>query len=354
MANNENRMEESLGPRTHEIEARKNGGDRRLYDIVGHLQTAIIVLVFSAMSASYIDLQLNGYRGIDFNSDELSAAALHEACELLRTDGVAGVLATVITDGLDRMTARLAKIAAIRGDDPLVRELIWGVHIEGPFLNETPGYVGAHPPEHVQPASVEAMKRLLDAADGLTRIVTLAPERDAGMQVTRFLAEQGVIVSAGHCDASLDQLRAAVDAGLSMFTHLGNGCPMLMHRHDNIVQRVLSVADGVHIAYPALGNYLRCVGPERAIVVTDGTAAAGLGPGRYTIGSQEILIGEERAAWARDRSHLIGATATMPQVAEKLERKLGLSRDAVLQLTSINPRRALGILATDGTRMEHG
>jgi N-acetylglucosamine-6-phosphate deacetylase len=299
---------------------------------------------------AYIDLQLNGYKGIDFNSDELSAGALHEACELLRADGVAGVLATVITDALDRMAARLGKIAAIRSGDPLVREVIWGVHIEGPFLNETPGYVGAHPPEHVWPASIEAMQRLLDAADGLTRLVTLAPERDSDMRVTRFLADQGVIVSAGHCDATLDQLRAAIDAGLSMFTHLGNGCPMLLNRHDNIIQRVLSladrlwvcfIADGVHVAYPALGNYLRCVGPERAIVVTDGTAAAGLGPGRYMIGSQEILIGEELVAWAPDRSHLIGATATMPKVAAKLERNLGLSRAAVLQLVSTNPRRAL-------------
>jgi N-acetylglucosamine-6-phosphate deacetylase len=133
-------------------------------------------------SGPYIDLQLNGYRGIDFNSDELSAAALHRACELLQADGVSGVLATIITDDLDRMVARLAKLSAIRRGDPLVREIVWGLHIEGPFLNETTGYVGAHPPEHVLPASVEGMQRLLDAGDGLTRIVTLAPERDAGLQ----------------------------------------------------------------------------------------------------------------------------------------------------------------------------
>jgi N-acetylglucosamine-6-phosphate deacetylase len=299
---------------------------------------------------AYFDLQLNGYKGIDFNGDDLSAAALHEACELLRADGVGGVLITIITDALDRMAARLTRIAAIRVQDEVVREVVCGVHIEGPFLNEAPGYVGAHPPEHVQPADLEPMKRLLDAAGGLTRLVTLAPECDPGMRVTRFLSSQGVIVSAGHSDARLDQLRAAIDAGLSMFTHLGNGCPLLLHRHDNIIQRVLNlsdrlwvcfIADGVHVAYPALGNYLRCVGPDRAIVVTDGTAAAGLGPGRYTIGSQAILVGEELAAWAPDRSHLIGATATMPQVAAKLERDLRLSREAILQLTSVNPRRAL-------------
>ena len=86
------------------------------------------------------------------------------------------------------------------------------------------------------------MKRLLDAAGGLTKVVTLAPERDPGFRVTRMLARKNVIVSAGHSDASVDQLQAAIDAGLAMFTHLGNGCPMQMHRHDNIIQRVLSLS----------------------------------------------------------------------------------------------------------------
>ena len=156
--------------------------------------------------------------------------------------------------------------------DPLVREVIWGIHIEGPFLNETPGYVGAHPPQAVRPADVDAMKRLLEAAGGLARLVTLAPERDPGSKVVRYLARQKVLVSAGHCDPSFDELRAAIDAGLSLFTHLGNGCPMMLPRHDNIIQRVLAlrdrltimfIADGVHVPPLALGNYLRLAGIER-------------------------------------------------------------------------------------------
>ena len=218
---------------------------------------------------SYFDLQLNGYKGVDFNSDALTADGLHEACTLLRADGVGGVLVTVITDSLECMTSRLAKIAAIHGHDPLVREIVRGVHIEGPFLNETPGFVGAHPAEQVRPASVEAAEQLLEAADGLTRLVTLAPERDEGLATTRFLADRGIIVAAGHSDASLEQLRAAIDAGLSMFTHLGNGCPLMLPRHDNIIQRVLSladrlwisfIADGVHVADPALETILRLGG----------------------------------------------------------------------------------------------
>ena len=253
----------------------------------------------------YVDLQINGYAGVDFNQDDLSDADLHLACQRLREDGVAGVLATIITDEIPQMAGRLQRLAAIRQQDQLVREVIWGIHIEGPFINETPGYVGAHPRQFVRPADLETMKRLLDQAGGLTRLVTLAPERDPDMKVIRHLVRQNVLVSAGHCNPSLDELRAAIDVGLSMFTHLGNGCPPLLERNDNIIQRALSlwerlticfIADGVHIPPMALKNYLRLAGIERSVVVTDAISAARLGPGRYALGSQCVEIGEDLIA----------------------------------------------------------
>ena len=289
----------------------------------------------------YVDLQINGYAGVDFNQDDLSDADLHFACERLREDGVAGILATIITDEIPQMAGRLRRLAAIRQQDPLVREVIWGIHIEGPFINETPGYVGAHPRQSVRPADVETMKRLLDAAGGLTRLVTLAPERDPDMKVIRHLVRQNVLVSAGHCNPSLDELRAAIDAGLSMFTHLGNGCPPLLERHDNIIQRVLSlrerlticfIADGVHIPPMALKNYLRLAGIERAVVVTDAISAARLGPGRYTLGSQCVEIGEDLIARSSDRSCFAGSTATMPRMAAVLRDALGLSQQEIQRL----------------------
>ena len=299
----------------------------------------------------YVDLQLNGYRGVDFNADDLAADSCHATCESLRGDGVAAVLATIITDDLDRMAARLARIAAIRQQDPLVASVICGIHVEGPFLDPSPGYVGAHPPAAVRPAELQAMKRLVDAAGGLVRIVTIAPEHDLGLSVTRWLAEQKIIVSAGHCNPSLDQLRAAIDAGLSMFTHLGNGCPMFLHRHDNIIQRALSLAehlqicfigDGVHIPYPTLANFLRCVPPERVIIVSDGISAAGLGPGCYTLGGQTVNVGEDLAARSPDGSHFMGAAATMPQIAAGLRDKVGLDETAIRRLMWTNPSRAIG------------
>lgn len=302
--------------------------------------------------SGFFDLQVNGYGGVDFNQNQLTAEQLHTACERLAADGVQGILATIITDHLPVMVERLARLAELRERDPLARQLIAGIHIEGPFLNEQPGYRGAHPVDAIRPADLDAMRRLVDAAGGLTRVVTLAPERDTGLKVSRWLVSQNIVVSAGHCNPGLDELRAAIDAGVTMFTHLGNGCPRELPRHDNIIQRALSlherlwlcfIADGVHIPFLALGNYLRAADVGRCVIVTDAVAPAGLGPGRYTLGRQPVVVGEDLATWAPDRSHLIGSAITMRQAARNLKEHLGLSAETVARLTEQNPRQAIGL-----------
>lgn len=298
----------------------------------------------------YVDLQVNGYVGADFTGDGLMHEVALNACQQLRDEGVDGILATVITDDLDAMCRRLSRIVELRDTDPLIKSMIWGIHIEGPFLNEQPGFIGAHPSRAARPADAEAMHRLLEAAGGLTRIVTLAPERDQDQRVTRLLARQHILVSAGHCDPSLDDLRAAVDAGLTMFTHLGNGCPLMMHRHDNVIQRALSlsehlwigfIADGVHIPYFALENYLRCAGRDRCFLVTDAISAAGLGPGRFTLGDQRVLVDENLATWSEDKSHLMGSAITMSKVVANLRDERGMDEQQIRQLVTENPRRIL-------------
>ena len=299
----------------------------------------------------YFDLQVNGYGGVDFHDDGLDAQDLHRVCEMLRRDGVSAIFATITTEHLDRMERRLRRVVEARERDPLVREVVAGLHIEGPFISALDGYRGAHPRDAVRPAERDAMQRLLDAAGGLTRLVTLAPEQDGGFAVTRMLADQGIRVSAGHTDASLDQLKGAIDAGLSMFTHLGNGCPMQMHRHDNIVQRALSlsdkiwpmfIADGAHVAFVALGNYLRLVGLDRCIVVTDAVAPAGKGPGRFKLGRWDLLIGEDLVARAPDGSHLLGSAVSMPDAVRRLVEQVGLTHEQALKLTVHNPRMVMG------------
>jgi N-acetylglucosamine-6-phosphate deacetylase len=300
--------------------------------------------------SGYVDLQVNGYADVDFNADEPSIERVVAVCQRLKEEGVAGIAATVITADINSMCRRLQNIVRVRAANESIAEMIWGIHIEGPFLNPEPGYIGAHPKQHARPADPDMMLRLLDAADGLTRIVTLAPECDPACRVTNLLAKQGVIASAGHCDPTLDQLRGAIDAGLSMFTHLGNGCPALLPRHDNIIQRVLSqaahlhigfIADGVHVPFIALANYLKCCGTERAFVVTDAICGAGLGPGEYTLGDRTVVVDENFATWSADRSHLVGSAGTMRRSEENLLNALGLTQQQTDNLLKNNPLRLL-------------
>jgi N-acetylglucosamine-6-phosphate deacetylase len=302
------------------------------------------------VNSGYFDLQVNGYGGVDFNQDDLTAEQLRIACEALRADGVAGILTTFITEDLEKMGRRVRRLVELREKDELARRIIVGIHLEGPFISPVDGYRGAHPKDAVRRWNVEEMNRLLEAGNGLVRIVTLAPEIENGLELVRMLAGRGIVVSGGHCNPTLDQLKAAIDVGLSMFTHVGNGCPMMMHRHDNIIQRVLSladrlwltfIADGVHVPFVALGNYLRLAGLERCIIVTDAIAPAGRGPGRYTLGRWDLLIGEDLVARSPDGSHFVGSALTMPVAARNLERHLGLKREEIERLTVTNPRRVL-------------
>lgn len=303
----------------------------------------------------YVDLQVNGYGGVDFNQDQLIAEDLHRACQKLSADGVGSILATLITEDVEILCQRVRTLVNLREQDPLVKQIVAGIHLEGPFISPEPGYRGAHPLDAIRVANPDTMRRLLDAGNGLVRLVTLAPECDPHCAVTQLLVWQGITVSAGHTDASLEQLRAAIDHGLSMFTHLGNGCPAQLPRHDNIIQRALNlrehlwlcfIADGVHIPFFALKNYVQLAGAKHCIIVTDAIAPAGLGiethsPGNYTLGRWQLSIGADKVARAPDGSHFVGAVVTMKQSHDHLCQQLGLSSQECELMLSQNSTRAI-------------
>jgi len=301
---------------------------------------------------NFFDIQVNGYAGVDFNQDGLSRIDLLHACGRLRRDGTGSILATIITDQSDAMARRIETLARLKTENSLTDEVIAGIHIEGPFLSAREGFRGAHPEDAIRAADVGLMRELLAAGRGQVRLVTLAPEQDPSGAAIRFLRDQGVAVSAGHTDATLEELRSAIRHGLSLFTHLGNACPASLPRHDNIIQRALFlrdqltlcfIADGVHIPTFVLKNYLDLAGLEKSIVTTDAMAAAGLGPGRYKLGRWDIEVGSDRAARAPGGKHLVGSAASLPYVSQKLTGELGLSETQVLALCRDNPRRAIFI-----------
>ena len=306
----------------------------------------------SISMAGGFDIQVNGYFGADFCSQNLSLEQCRRACDELAADGTDGILATVITDTIDRICDKLARLVAFRDRDPTIARMITGFHVEGPFLSRVRGCPGAHDPSKIIPANVDDAKRIVDAAGGLLRLVTLAPECDAGLATTSYLVRRGVTVSAGHCDPSLDELRAAIDAGLSMVTHLGNGCALDLPRHDNFIQRALFlrdklwicyIPDGVHIPFFALRNYLDVSGIDRSIMVTDAIVVAKLPAGRYAYGEGEVDVDAEGVARRPGLKNLAGSTVSMHQVRDNLRRHLGLDEAAIDRLVATNPRRAVGV-----------
>lgn len=301
---------------------------------------------------SYFDIQVNGYGGIDFNQTDLTLEGLHTACKKLKTDGVNGILATIITADMNVMKSRLQNIVRFRDQDSLIREMIYGLHIEGPFINREIGYRGAHQKDFILEVNIDEMRSLLDSAGGLTKIVTLAPEVDSGDKLTRALTDEGIVVSAGHCNPSLDELKSAVDSGLSMITHLGNGCPQVLHRHENIIQRALSlknylslcfIADGIHIPFYALKNYITTAGIENCIITTDAMAAAGAKPGQYQISNITLEVGEDGIVREPGKDNFAGSSITMKQSFKNLTEKLELTNEDATKLTRLNPLKALGI-----------
>ena len=299
-----------------------------------------------------IDLQINGFAGVDFNSDELKGEDLLRASMTLKNIGIHKFLPTLITAPIDKMRARAAKLALMVEENEELNQMIPGIHLEGPFISSANGYRGAHPLADVQLANLETVKELLEACAGKLLLLTLAPEQDSGGKVTKFLTDQGVIVSAGHSNASTDQLKNAIDSGLQMFTHLGNACPRQLPRHDNIIQRVLAlsdqlwisyIADGLHLPFFVLRNLLQATGYDRSIIVSDAISAAECKSGYYTLGDRTIEIKDDGISQSTDGSYLIGSTASLSAMYQNLMNNLGLSRKQADDLTFSNPSRLLGL-----------
>jgi len=300
----------------------------------------------------YFDLQVNGYAGIDFNNPKLTIDELHQACNKLKQDNVKGILATIITADISVMNTAIKNIVNFRERDPLIKEIIFGIHIEGPFISKESGFRGAHPLQYISSVNISKMDSLLNSGNGLVKIVTLAPEIDKKNTLIKMLQKNNVAISAGHCNPSLTQLNSAIDSGLSMFTHLGNGVPQQLHRHDNIIQKVLSlkdklwvcfIADGIHIPFYVLKNYIELVGTKKCIIVSDAMAAASAQPGTYKLGNLSLEVGTDGIVKERGKNNFAGSSVTMKKSYENIITSLSLSKTDALHLTNTNAQTFLGL-----------
>ena len=305
--------------------------------------------------ARWFDFQVNGFAGVDFQSDDLSAAELDRAVAALRRHGVAAIFATLITENVDSLCRRLENFERLCAASPAARRTIAGYHIEGPWLNPQPGYRGAHPADAMHAPSVAEFDRLQAAARGRVKLVTLAPEWPGSPDCIAAMTRAGVDVSLGHTDASEADIDAAIRAGARFCTHVGNGTPLQLHRHDNVVQRLLArdeliacfIPDGVHLPPFVLKNFVRAKPPGRVLFTTDCMSGAGAGPGRYRIGRLEIEVGADGIARQPGGQGFAGSTLTPDAGVQRCADFLGLTHEESARLWSTAAAEAFGVELPD-------
>ena len=299
----------------------------------------------------FVDLHCHGALGHDFGSCTADEARRVAGFHLDR--GVTGLVASVATAPLDEMRAAIARLR------PLVAEgVLLGIHLEGPYLS--PRRRGVHAPTLLRAPDHEEIRALLDAGQGAVRIVTIAPELPGATAAIAEVVAAGAVAAAGHTDATADEMRAAVDAGVSLVTHAFNGMRPLHHRDPGAIAVALAdervtlelILDGRHVADEVV-ELVRRLAPGRVALVSDAMSATGCVDGRYDVAgsSVDVVGGVARAAVEGAPA---GSTTPLGAAVERFAALFGPSIDELAAVSSLTASRLLGLSAplTPGTRAD--
>jgi N-acetylglucosamine-6-phosphate deacetylase len=297
-----------------------------------------------------IELQVNGYGGIDFQRD-CSPEDLHTAAAALRRDGCLRTLLTLITCPWDEMLRKVENLRTIIRKDSTLSRAFPGWHIEGPFLSDQKGFSGAHDPRWMRDPRPEDIARLKAVVGDDPVLLTIAPERPGSVEAVAAAVRHGFVVSFGHTNASAAQLRAAHEAGGRAFTHLGNGCTQQLDRHDNIIWRVIDEAgivagiipDTHHVSPPLFRILHRTLGPDRIYWTTDAMAAAGAAEGWYTIGDARLHVGPDRVVRNPETNTFAGSALDPIEGIRRGARMLGRPWQEVWDYFSAHPARLMNL-----------
>lgn len=309
------------------------------------------------IAPGFVDLQINGFWGIDFNTSPIETSAVHEVTRKLWAQGVTTYYPTVITNAPHTIEEMVRSIAKACGEDALTAASIAGIHVEGPFISPEDGPRGAHSKQFVRPPDFAMFERWQEAAGGLIKLITLSPEWDEAPAFIRDCVRSGVAVSIGHTAASSVQLEAAVEAGASLSTHLGNGAHQMLPRHPNYIWDQLAneklsatvIADGFHLPTAVLKVMLKAKG-NQLFLVSDAVYLSGLEPGDYEthIGGKVVLTEEGRLHLAQDARLLAGSVQMLGRGVEHLVRTETADLRQAWDMASILPASFMGLHARQG------
>jgi N-acetylglucosamine-6-phosphate deacetylase len=306
--------------------------------------TRIIDCHGMALLPGFIDLHVHGAAGHEVM--DASPEKLADMARFYARHGVTGFLATTWTAGHFETLNALRAVSVQMGQQAGNEARILGVHLEGPYLN--PARCGAQDVRHIRHADQPEACALLDSS--LVRRLTLAPEFPENLWLVDECVRRGVAVSAGHSDATFEQMQVAVEHGLSQVTHTFNAMRALDHREPGILGAVLAdqrltadiIADGIHVHPDVVRLFLRAKGAERAVLITDAISATGMGDGRYRLGGFEVEVRGERCE--RD-GRLAGSVLTLDRAVRNAMKFTGCELQQAVRMATLNPARVAGFVA---------
>ena len=302
------------------------------------------------VAPSFFDPQINGCRGVGFNSEELTPDGVRLVADECRRHGIGAFCPTLITGGFAPLRHGFATLTRALAADPDLRRAIPGYHLEGPYLSGEDGPRGAHPREHVRDPDWDEFRRWQDAADGRILMVTVAPERAGAVPFIEKLTAAGVVVAIGHTAATGEQIRDAVAAGARTSTHLGNGAHAVLPRHPNYIWEQLAnddlwmsiIPDGHHLPPAVVKCVVRAKGVSRTLLTCDASSLAGLPPGKYREWGTDLEVLANGTVVVAGTPYLAGSGHFTDVCVGNVIRSAGVTLSDAVEMASTRPRQLLG------------
>jgi len=298
------------------------------------------------VAPGWIDIQVNGFGGVDYNSPTANHESIAHSIRLLFSTGVTRFFPTVITGSPDDMSGALRNLANAK--EALAEgAAMEAFHVEGPYISPEDGPRGAHPRRWARPPDLDEFQRFQEAARGNIRLITISPDWPEAPRFIESVVRQGVVASIGHTGASAEQIAAAVSAGATCSTHIGNGAHSTLSRHPNYIWEQLAedrlaasfIVDGIHLGKSFLSVALRAKGSERAILVTDAVMPAGCAPGPYKLGEVDVELHADGSVRMLGGTRLAGSALRMDHAIRNVMTMAGVSLRDALTMASGNPAR---------------
>jgi len=296
-----------------------------------------------------IDIQINGYMGINFADQNLTVEDMRKVTKTLYKEGVTSYLPTVTTRDQERLLKSFSLLAKVL-DDTEIGKSIPGFHLEGPYISPVKGFRGAHNETYIRNPDWNELQDLQKAAQNKIVLITVAPEMEGAIPFIKKCNESGIVVSLGHHNGNAEDIDQAVEAGASLSTHLGNGCANMINRHNNPIWPQLSndglsisiISDGSHLTRDEVRTFYKVKGNEKTILVSDALSLAGLPPGEYIDDGDTLLLTKDVVKFPAE-DVLAGAAQAISRCVGNIMRFTHCSLKDAIQMASTNPAKLMGL-----------